>query len=78
MRDVIAAFGVPDAFAPQFPVTRTEGVPVSHVHGGPEAGTFRYNLRDGGEYLITVSDFHTITAVTYYKNLAQDTIYTSQ
>lgn len=78
MRDVIAAFGLPDGFAAQFPVTRTEGVPVSHVRGGPQAGTFRYRLRDGGELLITVSDFNTITAVTRYQKQAQDTIYTNQ
>ena len=75
MRDVIAVFGRPDDFATQLPVTRTEGVPVSLVHGGPQAGTFRYRLRDGSEFLISVSDFHTITAVTRYQKQARDTIY---
>ncbi|HEY5894942.1 MAG TPA: hypothetical protein VIT91_17115 [Chthoniobacterales bacterium] len=75
---VAAAFGVPDGFATQFPVTRTEGVPVSHFHGGPEAGTFRYVLRDGSEFFITVSDFRTVTAVARYKELAHETIYTNQ
>ena len=78
MRDVIAAFGIPDGFATQFSVTRTEGVPISHIRGGLQAGTFRYILRGGGEILITVSDFHTITAVIRYQKQAQDTIYTCQ
>ena len=78
MGEVVAALGLPHGFAAQFPVTMTEGVPVSHVHGGPEAGTFRYTLRDGSEYLITVTDFHTITAVTRYSRQVRDTIYTNQ
>jgi hypothetical protein len=62
MKDLVARLGVPDGFAPQFFVTQTEGVPVGSVNAGPEAGTFRYVLRDKGEVFISVSDFHTIKA----------------
>jgi len=63
MRDLIAKVGVPDAFAPQFFFTQSEAGPVDRAGGGPEAGTFRYALRDGREVLVSVSDFHTIKAV---------------
>jgi len=76
MREVTAFFGIPDGFAKQFPVTRTEGVPTSHVGEGAEAGTFRYLLRGGGEVLITVKDFHTITLVRRYgRNGSEREIY---
>jgi hypothetical protein len=79
MRDVVLAFGAPDGFARQYPVTRADGIPVDHVHAGPEAGTFRYVLRDGGEYRITVSDFHTITCVTRCRDRGErDIIYTNK
>ena len=79
MKDVILVFGTPDGFARQYPVTRADGVPVEQVHAGPEAGTFRFVLRDGGEFRITVSDFHTITAVIRYRPRGDgDVIYTNQ
>jgi hypothetical protein len=65
--DLVSAFGVPDGFARQYPVTRGEGVPVDHIKAGKEAGTFRYALREGGELLVTVADFHTILLVTRYE-----------
>ena len=65
MKDLVSKIGVPDAFAPQFFVTQTEGVPVGHVKDGPEAGTFRYVLSNSGEVFISVADFHTIKAVWY-------------
>jgi len=67
MSDVVLALGAPDGFAPQYPVTHADGVPVGHVHAGPEAGTFRYVLRDSGEFWIVVSDFRTVTAVIRYR-----------
>lgn len=63
MKDLVAKLGAPDGFAQQFFVTRTEGVPVDHLNAGPDAGTFRYALRDGGQVFISVSDFHTIEAM---------------
>ena len=72
MAQVLAAFGAPSGFARQYPVTRTEGVPVERVAGsGPEAGTFRYALTDGGEVFICVRDLHTITAVIHFHRAGQ-------
>lgn len=67
MKDLVARIGVPDAFAPQYCVTRTEGVPVDRFGGGLEAGTFRYPLRSGGEVFISVSNFQKIEAVIRYQ-----------